>query len=384
MQAELRANAGLLFAGLATFVLMGLAYSMYGPGLPVMGRAYGIGAREVGLILSVHSAGTAAGVGAMFLWGRSIGRRLATLPMVLGLGGLSLLAGLEVTLVAAALFGAGQGMASVIYNRDILAAFGARGASMLALLHALFGVGAIAGPLVFVGLGSDVRLGFGLVALLAAGVLLTAGRDAMPTVPVQPQPALQGFHLRPVILTFGALSIAVEACLFGLGTVALIAWGVAEVTAAGYLSAFFAAFLAARLAMVWLAAVISPFRIFAWSLIGAALFAALTGQGHIWAFVPLGACAALFFPGFYVTAARQMGDDPRVGPTIIAAGLIGGTLAPVAMGMLMAVAGGLVFFPVLAGVSAVTAILALALMRGMLRDAGPRIALAPAKPGQCL
>lgn len=367
MQAELRANAGLLFAGLATFVFMGAAYSMYGPGLPVMGRAYGIGAREAGLILSVHSAGCAAGVTLMFLRAHWIGRRLATLPIALGLAGLAALAGLEVTVAAAALFGVGQGMVTVIYNRDFLAAFGARGASMLALLNALFGAGAIVGPLLFVAFAGDARLAYGVVALLMAGICLTAGRGVVPPAkPVGPGHGA-GFRLRPAILAFGAVSLGLESCLFGLGAVALIARGVSEPAAAGYLSAFFTAFLLSRLAMVALAATVPPFRLFGWALAGAALFAGLAAQGLLWAFVPLGACAAVFFPGFYVTAARQMGDDPRVGPTIILSGLAGGVTAPVAMGLLMDGLSPAVFFPVLAGVALVTAALALIGMRAMVR-----------------
>ena len=71
-------------------------------------------------------------------------------------------------------------------------------------------------------------------------------------------------------------------------------------------------------------------------------------------FVALGACVGLFFPGFYVAAARVMGDDPRVSPTIIAAGLIGGIAAPILLGFVMPHLGAYGFFWIVAGVTFAT------------------------------
>jgi fucose permease len=58
----------------------------------------------------------------------------------------------------------------------------------------------------------------------------------------------------------------------------------------------------------------------------------------------MGACAALLFPGFYVAATQLMGDDPRVSPTIIAAGLVGGIFLPMVIGPLLPVLGAAGFF----------------------------------------
>jgi fucose permease len=80
-------------------------------------------------------------------------------------------------------------------------------------------------------------------------------------------------------------------------------------------------------------------------------------------FIAMGAFAGLFFPGFFVTASRLMGDDPRVTPTIIAAGLVGGISSPVLLGQLLAGLGERGFFQVIAVITVATAAVALILLR---------------------
>ncbi len=366
MRAELRANAGLVIAGIASFVLMGAGQSLYGAALPAFARAFATGVAEAGLLIPFHSVGCAAGVAAMFLRGDRIGPRTALAVMALGTAGIAAGAGLAVTLLAAAAFGAGYGMSTVIYNRRFLAAFGARGPSMLALVNAVFGIGAIGAPLAFVALGSDPRLAYGIIAGLMLLVMGLAGNTG-PAVAEAAGPAGGPFRWRPAILGFGALGIGAEACLVGLGPVALIALGVSERGAAEYLSAFFTAFLVARLALVPVAARVPPFALLVGALAGTGAFAALVAGGSVWAFVPLGGCVALVFPGFYVSAVRQMGDHPRVGPAVIAAGLVGYALAPLVMAQLMQAAGQALFFPALAAATLAAAAMGGMMLRGMAR-----------------
>ncbi len=79
-------------------------------------------------------------------------------------------------------------------------------------------------------------------------------------------------------------------------------------------------------------------------------------------FVAMGACAGLFFPGFYVAASRIMGDDPRVTPTIIAAGLVGGIAAPILLAGVLPAVGDHGFFWIIATAATTAAAAAAALM----------------------
>ncbi len=328
MRNVLKANAGLLFAGIATFILMGAAQALYGPALPAFSRGFGIGLGAAGLIISAHWIGCAVGVAGMFWRGPQVSPRHVIVMM--GLGSALMAAGLAwpVTLLGALVFGAGYGCATVVFNPRMLRAFGPRGPAMLSLLNATFGIGAIGAPLVFVALGNEPAMAFVGCAVFAALIWLGAGPASRPEVAAKAV-AVKPFRLHLPILAFCAVAIGLEAVLIGLGPAALIAAGETEVHAAQLLSLFFLAFLAARLALTFTAHLLPSFTLYSLALTAsfvAALGAALVAPGFC--FVILGACAGLFFPGGYVTATRKMGEDPRVPPTIIAAGLIGGIAAP--------------------------------------------------------
>ena len=369
MRAELAAHAGLLVAGLAGFVLMGAGQSLYGPAVPAFAREFGIGTGQAGLLVSAHWVGAAAGVALMYGLGDRVTPRMTLAAMAAGAGGIALGAGWWVTLAAAVLFGFGYGLTTVIYNRRFLASFGARGPSMVALLNAIFGIGAIGAPLVFVAIGSDPALAFGVVAVLAAATFAVA---RVPPAPPEVADAARPFRMRPGIMGFGVLAIGTEACLIGLGPTGLIARGVSEAGAAQLLSAFFTAFLAARLALVPLAGRIVPFHLLAASLsvVGACALAVAAG-GPVWLFVVMGGAAALFFPAFYMAGVGQMGSDARVTPLLVASGLVGGIFAPLGMGAVMGTVGNGVFFALVAGLTLGAAALAWAMARGMVAAGRP-------------
>lgn len=364
MRAFLTANIALLCAGVATFVLMGAGQSLYGPAMPAFARNYGIGLGVAGLAVSAHWVGCFVGVGFMYFRGRHVTPRGAL--AVMALGGAMMASGLAwpVTLLGAGVFGCGYGAATVVFNPRILRAFGVRGPGMMSLLNASFGIGAIAAPLLFVGLGTNAALTFAVVAALCAAVWVASGSlgqdtavAASGTGPFQPD---------WVILGFGAMGIGMEATLIGLGPAALIASGQTEVAAAGLLSVFFAAFLGARVILIFTAHLVGSFTLFTGAMTGACVLAVLAAVvSPAVFFVGLGACAALFFQGFYVTAQRRMGDDPRVAPTIIAAGLVGGIVAPLILTGSLDAMGERGFFWVVACVTGGVAVAGLAMRRRM-------------------
>jgi MFS transporter, FHS family, glucose/mannose:H+ symporter len=362
----IRANAGLLFAGVATFVVMGAGQALYGPALPVFSRMFGVTLGTAGLLVSAHWVGCFVGVGIMFLYGARVMPRLVLLIMALGSVGLASLINWPVTILSGLVFGIGYGMATAVFNPRVLAVFGARGPSMLSLLNATFGVGAIAAPLVFVAMASDPRWAFGLTAAGCAVIAVFAGSTGKA-----PEAAAgQSKTFRPSwpILFFGMVSVGSEASLIGLGPAALIAAGISEPRAAELLSAFFVVFLAARVVLIFAANLVPPFLLLAGSLTIAGLLALgacfFPPAGF---FVAMGAPTGLFFPGFYVTASARMGTDLRVPPTIIAAGLVGGIFAPLILAPLMDQMGPRGFFWVVAGIMLVVSAIGLLSSRAMAR-----------------
>lgn len=366
MQALLKTHAALLITGLVSFVLMGAGQSLYGPALPAFARDLSLTPTEAGWLVSAHWVGCILGVAALFRWAGMITPRVALGMMAAGAGLISSTPGWWGTLAGAVLFGMGYGCATVVFNPRVLAVFGEKGPSMLSLLNAVFSLGAIAAPLVFVAMGSSPSLTFGIVAASCAIVCLFAGAAGKPQVAT----ATAILTLRPhwAILAFGMVSVGLEACLIGVGPTALIQAGETEAMAAKLLSLFFVAFLAARIALVFAAPYLPSFTLYA-AAMSAAFFAALVGAtiSPAVSFVLIGISAGLFFPSFFVTAARKMGTDRRVAPTIVAAGLVGGILSPVLMTQVMDGLGKHGFFWVIAAIAGATALVALAVLRSMNR-----------------
>lgn len=366
MRSLFKTHSALLITGLISFIFMGAGQSLYGPALPTFARDLGLTATEAGWLVSAHWIGCIFGVAFMFRWGGMITPRVALGLMALGAGLIATTPGWWGTLGGAVMFGIGYGCATVVFNPRVLAAFGDKGPSMLSLLNAAFSLGAIAAPLVFVALGSSPALAFGVVAASCALICVFAGAAGKPvvTAALMPQP----YCVHWGILGFGMVSVGLEACLIGLGPTALIQAGETEAAAAQLLSLFFVAFLVSRVVLVFAAQYLPSFTLYTASMVaasGAALVGAVISPAV--SFVLIGISAGLFFPSFFVTAARKMGTDQRVPPTIVAAGLVGGILSPVLMTEIMGSLGKHGFFWVITVISGLTALVALAVQRRMNR-----------------
>ncbi len=359
-------HARLLLTGLATFVLMGFGQALIGPALPEMTRLFSLRDGTAGMLVSAQWVGSAVGVAAMYRWSRHVSPRLALAMLALGGAGLALQPAWWAVLVSAVVFGIGYGMVAAVFNPRVLRAFGARGVSMLSLLNAAYAAGAIISPLAFVALGNSSRIAFGIAAAVYLAIWLSAAdREGAETVR---RPVQTGFRPHWPVLVFAAIGIGVEASLAGLGPTALVRAGHSEEAAAQLLSAFFLAFLMSRIVLGMVAHRFGSFTIYAAAIVlavGALLVAVsgATGAG----FVTMGVAAGMFFPGTFVTASRKMGDDPRVTPVILGAGLVGGIGLPLVLSALTAGMGPLGFFWLLLGISLPTAIAALASLRSMAR-----------------
>jgi FHS family glucose/mannose:H+ symporter-like MFS transporter len=345
----IRAHAGLLLAGVATFVMMGAGQALFGPALPVYVRDFRLTEVEAGMYVALLWVGCFLGVGVMYVKGAGIGPRHTLAVMAAGAGLMAASLGWGLTVVGGMIFGMGYGMATAVFNPRVMRAFGAKGPSMLSLLNATFGIGAIAAPLIFVWLGSNPAWVFGIVAVVIAVIWLLAGPAGREGT--APSGEVKAFRPHWGILGFGLVAIGMEASLAGLGPTALIEAGVEEDLASQLLSAFFVVFLLARVALIFVAHLVQPFVLYTVAVSSAALFAvgAVILSPAVF-FVAMGASAGVFFPGFYVTASGKMGEDLRVPPTIVASGLVGAIGAPLILAPLSASLGDRGFFVLVAGV----------------------------------
>ena len=338
----------LFIAGSVGFALMGALPSLYGLALPGWTARFGGGGGA--FVLGLHGLGAFAAVVAGLLGIGGLTIRVALLLLGAGSAGLGLGGSWPAVLAAAALTGTGFGLLAVIVNRRFLTEFGARGAGMVGLVNAIWGLGAIAAPQAFVLAGErtgPVHLVLALLFALTVPLAQPSGR----------QPASTGLPWLPpgrlAILGFVFAAITLEVGMFGYGPSALLALGLPTAEVATLISGFFTTFLAARLALYWASRRIAPEHLFLLGFLGIAVAMGIASLGAPAAgFVLAGAAVGLQFPSFYVWSTRVFGTDPRHAALPMIGSLAGGTIGPLILGPTLAAAGAAALFPVACGLAA--------------------------------
>lgn len=349
----------LLATGSAAFAMMGAGLSLYGPAVLSFERLFELTTAEASRVIAAHWVGSLSGVLAMFLFPERIGPRPGLVALALGAVLLGAGLGWTATLLGAAVLGLGYGALTAVFNPRILSAFGVRGPAMLSLINAVFSLGAILAPFAFSLIAERPERLFILMGLLTLVVAAGAG-PAGRVRAEDPGQGGGGFRLNLPILVFGAMGIGLEVAFAGLGPAALVRAGEDEATAARLLSAFYVAFLAGRVVLIFTAHRIAAFTIYVLGMVLAALAllgAALVDPGFF--FPPLGLAAGLFFPGYYVTGSALLGRDPRVSPFLIGIAQIGAMGLPLILAIAVDPFGPRGFFWVTGGLAGALAALSL-------------------------
>jgi MFS transporter, FHS family, glucose/mannose:H+ symporter len=318
---------------------VGLLLSLYGPALPELRAAYGLGGGGAALVLSAHFAGAITGIGWWGVERRLAPRtwlRVAAALLVAGAVGIAFAPAWPVVLVTA--FGLGVGFGVVVVEINVLfaEAFGERSTAMLNLLGACFGAGAVVGPLAVAATGG-YRGPFCAGALLAVLALVLA-RD-LPATARTPAPRGE----RPALGVVGgfvalcALYVGVESGIGGWEATSLRAGGVGAAVAASWTAGYWAAITVGRLLAIPLA-----LRVTAPALAAGSLLLAVAGLGlaHLPALAPAaytltGLALGPVFPTALAWLA-QAAPGAR-GPTamVFAAANLGGVVLPVVIGRLV-------------------------------------------------
>jgi fucose permease len=326
----------LFLSGALAFFASGMMPPLYGVTLPLWSEAFGLGEGEGGWLLAANGAGSFLAVLAGFLGVSGLGIRTGLAGLVLGTVILGLSSSWGMALAGAFVTGLGFGVLMAAVNRGFLAGFGARGPGMVGLVNAIYGFGAIVSPLAFLATGSRPTLAFAGVTALAAVALSLARPEPEPTR--RGLPDLRDRRLLVTLFIFG--NGLIEGLSVGFGASALVGTGLGEETAAGLTSGFFMAYLAARLALTWLAGRFPPDVLFLIGTGGAGLAMATAALGApALGYVAAGAFVGMIFPSYYVWAMRILGPDPRMTSAILTAGLLGGLLSPIAVQPILARAG---------------------------------------------
>lgn len=344
--------------GLLSFVLVGASQALYGPALPGFTQAFSLQPGAAGMIVSVHSAGAVLGVlSAVPLARLAVARwRIGVSFALLGLG--ALLVGLgaswAVSLAGGLVIGLGFGALVGSINGLFAVGYGRRSPAMVNLLNAVFGVGAILSPLLFL-LDFDrwatpffVLAGFAAV-LVPLGLLMD---DRLPVAGAAELPARQK---RGVVLAFMVLlglGVAVESSVVGYATTYLIAVGIPLERATTANSLFFLLFTFGRLAAIPLSLRLKPYQIVFGSLLmtTSLLLAANVSSLAPVVVVLLGTSIAVYFPNCFNWANSVSGMGGST-PYIMAGSLLGGTLGPAVVAQIVPLLGEGAIMGIIAGIS---------------------------------
>ena len=236
----------------------------------------------------------------------------------------------SLTLLGAFVIGLAYGALTIGLNSLYAVGFGTRSPAMVNLLNAVFGIGAILGPVLIAVNPTEVRVPFlvlGAFAAILIPLALTLD-DRLPTPSKDQNEVSKPRYLAAFVLLL-ALGVGVEASTIGYAATYLVTLGETTGAAALITSLFFLLFTLSRFAAIQLSLKFAPSQIVVGSLI---LTFVLLLLSHYVLLAPFtlaltGAALGLFFPNTINWFSGVFGGSSKT-VLIISGALLGGVVAP--------------------------------------------------------
>jgi MFS transporter, FHS family, glucose/mannose:H+ symporter len=327
----------------ATFLLIGMVVSAYGPLLQILAHRFDVSLPIAGGVLSAHFAGALAGViGSIRAMERLPNRHVVVAALGFVAAGCALVALAPVwpvLLAAVFVLGIGFGALDIGLNQIVAHSAGARRAAVLNMLNGAFGIGAVLGPILVSLLGEHhFALLYAGGSLLALG-LMWEGFRIPGRLPVAPHSsARRPTALVAIFVVAFALYVGTEAGVGGWSTSHLRSLGLGAASAAALTSGFWLAMAVGRL----LIGLVPP-RVPEWAIVitasalGAlALLAAISGGAAPIAYVVTGLVIAPIFPTGIVWLATLLPGDSRATSWLFPGAMAGGAVIPAVIGFAIA------------------------------------------------
>jgi FHS family Na+ dependent glucose MFS transporter 1 len=271
-------------AYLSSFIVLGVVLGMLGPALPSLRAQVGASVSGISFVFVAQSAGYLVGaVSGGSLLDRGYGHRLlggALVLMAVGLVLVSRAHSLALLCGAFVLLGLAIGFAEVGSNTLIVWARNPTSPAMINALHFVFGIGALASPLLVnrsLAARGNVRLayvGAALACLLAAAVVATRPTPSPVDVAEHARGEIAPRGLLIAVAFFFALYVGIEVGFAGwIATYAQAVHLGGSGTGAALTAVFWGAFTVGRLGAVAIAARVRPVVL----LIGACVLSSTAG-----------------------------------------------------------------------------------------------------------
>lgn len=326
----------------ATFLVMGLIVSSYGPLLEHLTRRFAVTLPVAGSTISIHFAGALVGVLVAMRSMEMLPARAtviaATAVVVGGCVGIALAPSWPAFAAAVFLVGLGFGALVIGLNQAVAYSEGARRAALLNGLNGLYSAGAVAGPLLVSVLAKGHFSAMFLGAAALTACLIAPGAGISGRLPVAAGTPGRPSRLVLVFVAAFVLYVAIENGIAGWMTSHLESTGLGSPAAAAFTSGFWLALAAGRFLITAVPPSVSEATIvLSASLVATlALVAASTGVRAPWAYVVAGLAMAPIFPTGVVWLARLYQGDARATSWLFPAAELGGVVGPGAIGLVIA------------------------------------------------
>lgn len=333
----------LLSAGTILFLLLGVLQTIYGPALTAFSHRFDMSAEAVSLLVSAHFFGAfgATLLTSVILERLHYRRTLVSAASLIGVG--ALLVGVSpvwvLTLVGAFVAGFGVGLTNSGMTVYLSRIFAPKHGPILNFLNSLFGVGAVAAPLIVSALGNAISIPFYAatgVALVGVLVFLRLPTNDRPVGHVNPWAIGAAW---PLLAGFGVMYFFYVATEAGVTT-----WEISHLTpligaqqAALYTSLYWGAITIGRFIGTGLSLRYSSKAILLGATIGTT---ASLGLAHIPAFAPFAyVLVGLFIAPIFANGLAWLAQlRPQQADQLIPLAMAAASLGPVGTTPLIAAA----------------------------------------------
>lgn len=322
--------------------LMGLVTALLGAAAPFTAHRFEIGVAASGLPVSVYSAGSMVTVLVCGIAGRRVDPTRAItgslIAFALGTAGLGLASSWYLYLAAAGLAGAGFGGLVLFLNTAFAKGFGKHDVLVLNLLNAIFGIGAIIGPLAA---GAAGTTGLGIVFVSAAVACLPALVARNSGGLIESRQAVASGSIRrhlPVLAGFSAVFFLYAGVETGTGaweSSFLVAGGHPHTQAAAFTALYWAGLTIGRIVLPLVGLRMSPKLLVTLCVVLSICGLGMTmlpGLGPI-GFAITGFAIGPIFPTTFVWMAKTLPTSPTAGSILLTAGTAGNTVLPAMIGL---------------------------------------------------
>ena len=332
----------LIIAGFCAFLIIGIEQGVLGIFVAELGQLYDRDPEELGLFFALHGVGSALVTGAAlipFIEERNHRRiTIAALCMATGAWLVSGPAAWPLKLVASVLLGIGFGGLSMSFNTLFVTRFSQHNASLLNVLNATYGLGAVAGPWILTRQWLDGQGIFTLIAI-ASALLALLSITIDDRVPSRDQVTIEGARTGSIapILSVAFLTLMIEAGLTYWVPSLLDTQGYGADVIADFMTTFFAWFVVIRLLAALTAAVFNTFifAVFGHAGVVITLTLAATGQLSLADIGFIGAFMGIIFPNAYAWMLNTSRGGTTTGAKIMLSAISGATAGPYVLGWVL-------------------------------------------------